>query len=235
MPNAVDTLTRMRTGTLSQEEVNKSPFKKQISAYAVENGIQILPQAKSNQIAALETMGNILPTIREMINLRELHPLKVNNPLTDIGQQYKKDVDTLRAAAPQASVATTGVRRFTQQELERFDDFFIPGKNPLTSGTAANLSKYNEFVTNLNQSMDQVTKGLSGEQKDAILSNLKSKGLIYTKPAGVTDSPSGTSPSTGGISKSLTGREPQVQLGPKQGIKVWKQNPRTGALELVPE
>lgn len=209
MPGAADTLTRLKMGTMSQEEVARSPFKKQLSTYALQNNIQILPKTKSDQIAALETMGNLLPTIRRMIYARSAHPLDVNNPLSDVGQQYDSDVKSVRSAAPQASVAMTGVRRFTQAELSRFDDFFTPGKTPLVSGTKANLSKYNEFASDLSQAMQQVTKGLSDEQTSSILSNLRSKGLTY-----------------------LQIQNPQEQEQQAPTLKVWQVNPQTGQLEL---
>lgn len=179
IPGFSDVLTRGRIGTLSQEDVNKSPFKKQLSAAALNQGFQFLPKAQTDKIQAIETMTNILPDIRQQLQLRQDHPIEVNNPLTKIGQDYAALSQRIKAAAPQASVAISGVRRLTQQELDRFDEFFIPNKGIFTSDPMANLNKYNSFVNDMRTTLGQTTKGLPQSQVNDIVSNLKGQGAGY--------------------------------------------------------
>ena len=208
-------------GGISQEDLRKKFPPKEVAAYnriAGENGIQFLPQKKIDQISALEQMGNLIPHIRNMLNLRYKHPLAIQTGFTQAGKEFNAEVKNIRSAAPQASVALSGVRRFTQSELERFDEQFIPDIGVLKSSPEANLLKLNKFEEDLSGAVDILTKGLSPQQTEAVKLSLRSKGLRYTKDR---------------VQSEQQAQPGQPQAQPSNGLKIWRINPQSKQLEQV--
>ena len=208
-------------GSISQEDLRKKFPPKEVAAYnrvAGEQGYQFLPQKKMEQVAALEQMGNLIPHIRNMLNIRYKHPLAVQTKYTDAGREFNAEIANIKSAAPQASVALSGVRRFTQSELERFDQLFIPDIGVFTSSPEANLIKLNKFEDDLTNAIDIVTKGLTPQQTEMIKLGLRSKGLRYTKDR---------------VQNEQQAQSGQPQTQPSKGLKIWRINPQTKQLEQV--
>jgi len=216
-PSANSYLMRAKMGTMGDTDAKKEiPTKlyPQFFKYLADNGYSILPQKKVDNINAIEQMGDMLPKIREMINLQHTNPINVLlNPTSEAGARYAALQRDIREKGTLASVAISGVRRMSNPEMSRFDEYFLPSKIPGMGSYKANMERYNSFKNDLSSAIGLAIKGTSDNQAHDIISNLRSKGLHY-------------------MQLQVPPEEENQQTQP--GLNIYTKDPKTGRLTLQP-
>ena len=207
-------------GAISADDV-KSRYGKwspQINADASKDGVQFLPKKSVDQLNAIRSMVNLMPDIRNSLNLSYSHPYEVNNPFSKVGQDYGAYSKNIQAKAMEASVALTGVRRFNQNELNNFTDYFKPDISIGRSNPQSNLIKYNSFHNDLDTAIGNMIKGLSPTQQQGIISSLESQGYVYGGQRGDTKKP-------GQVYQGPSFEELPNKLKSGGGITQWEIDP----------
>lgn len=204
-----NTLKGIGDGSITMNQL-RTLYPRQASAFemmASQHGLMPLNDKEAEQLAALEKVAKIVPTLQEMYLIRHDHPMQDLNPLSTAGQRFNMLADIVKGNLPAISMALSGVKRFNNYEMKNYEDYLIPKRGP-TSNKNMETSKYNSFVTHdLQEAFDTATRRLPKGQRDIIRDKLGLNGFPMLGSAVNTP---GQSPGT------PQGATPALPLGQRQ-------------------
>lgn len=203
-----NTIRQLRDGQMSTDQLKKQ-FPKQaptILRLANEQGIGGLTDAQKARIDDLNSVAQIVPALRKMNQINEQYPNEVFIPGTDANKAFNGLKQQVEGALPTISRALSGVKRFNGFEMDQYKNYLEPTRGVDLGGplnfqpTAANSSKYNDFVTHdIQDAFNTATSNLPQGQRDIIkqrigLNNLPSLSNALSAPGVNSGTPTGMTP-----------------------------------------